>query len=220
MSVPFPPLPTAPGAPARVYLAGPEVFLPDADRRLDELVACCRAHGVAGVRPSDGGLGGARAPAGTAMAQRLYDENVALLRGCDAVVANLMPFRGPVEPDSGTVFEVGMAIALGKPVAAYLPEPRLPYAERVRRHLPTRVDACGALWDECQGMRVEAFGEPLNLMLSRSTPTFGSFVEALVHVVGALGRCDARARRNAPAGGAVRADRAALAGGRAASGRS
>jgi nucleoside 2-deoxyribosyltransferase len=185
-------------SPFRIYLAGPEVFLPDASACFDAMEARCRAAGVRGVRPSDGGLAAGSTATGRAMARRIYEENVELVRGCDAVVANLMPFRGAIEPDSGTVFEIGVAVALGKPVAAWLPEPALPYSERVRRHLPTRRDATGALWDEVQGMLVEGFGEPLNLMLSCSTRLFPTFDEALAHVCAVLGAgCAAQARAEA-----------------------
>ena len=41
-----------------------------------------------------------------------------MIQRADLVMANLNPFRG-AEPDSGTAFEVGYAIACGKPVWAY-----------------------------------------------------------------------------------------------------
>ncbi|KAG0771625.1 hypothetical protein G6F22_016323 [Rhizopus arrhizus] len=55
---------------------------------------------------------------GPALAQWIYRENVALIRRADMVMANLNAFRG-AEPDSGTAFEVGYAIACGKPVWGY-----------------------------------------------------------------------------------------------------
>lgn len=166
-------------SPPSIYLAGPDVFRPDAASRYERMQRHCAALGLVGLRPSDGTSGeGACAD----LAQRIYEGNVALIRRCDALVANLAPFRGHVEPDSGTVFEVGVAIALGKPVAAYLPQPRLSYAERVARHFPTRTDGSGTLWDDSDGSWVEGFGEPLNLMLSRSTRLFGSFEAALAHL--------------------------------------
>jgi nucleoside 2-deoxyribosyltransferase len=162
-----------------VYLAGPDVFRPDAADCFARMERYCAVHGLHGLRPSDGGLGEGTAATDAALPQRIYEGNVALIRRCDAVVANLQPFRGQVEPDSGTVFEIGMAVALGKPVAAYLPQPGLSYAERVGRHFPTRRDASGAVWDEASGLLVEGFGEPLNLMLSRSTHLFESFEQAV-----------------------------------------
>ena len=167
-----------------VYLAGPDVFRPDAEACYARMERLCAALGLTGLRPSDGGP-----PAGagnTALAQRIYEGNVALIRRCDAVVANLQPHRGLVEPDSGTVFEVGVAVALGKPVAGYLPRPELSYAERVRHHFPTRTDAGGTEWDDTHGLWIEGFGEPMNLMLSRSTRLFGSFEAALEHLARTL----------------------------------
>jgi len=43
-----------------------------------------------------------------------------LIDAADMVIANLNPFRGNIEPDSGTVWEVGYAIGRGKPVVGYL----------------------------------------------------------------------------------------------------
>lgn len=172
--------------PPRVYLAGPDVFRPDAADCFARMERHCAVLGLQGLRPSDGGIGAGTTATGAALAQRIYDGNVALIRRCDAVIANLGPFRGHVEPDSGTVFEVGMAVALGKPVAAYLPQPGTSYAERVARHFPTRRDASGALWDEAHGLLVEGFGEPMNLMLSRSTHLFESFEQALSHLADLL----------------------------------
>jgi nucleoside 2-deoxyribosyltransferase len=175
-----------PHEPPLVYLAGPDVFRPDAADCYARMEQYCAALGLRGQRPSDGGLAAGTTATGTALAQRIYDGNVALIRRCDAVTANLGPFRGHVEPDSGTVFEVGMAVALGKPVAAYLPQPGLSYAERVARHFPTRRDASGTVWDDAHGLMVEGFGEPINLMLSRSTRLFESFEQALSHLADVL----------------------------------
>ena len=172
-------------APPSIYLAGPDVFRPDAASRYARMERLCADLGLVGLRPSDGAPGDGGGT-GADLAQRIYEGNVALIRRCDAVVANLAPFRGHVEPDSGTVFEVGVAIALGKPVAAYVPQPTLSYAERVARHFPTRTDASGTLWDDAHGTWVEGFGEPLNLMLSRSTRLFGSFEAALEHLARTL----------------------------------
>jgi nucleoside 2-deoxyribosyltransferase len=167
-----------------VYLAGPDVFRPDAQACYARMERQCAALGLVGLRPSDGGP--AAGADGPAHAQRIYDGNVALIRRSDAVVANLQPFRGLIEPDSGTVFELGVAVALGKPVAGYLPLPELSYADRVRRHFPTRTDAGGTEWDDTHGLWIEGFGEPLNLMLSRSTSLFGSFEQAIQHLAAVL----------------------------------
>ncbi|WP_311737065.1 nucleoside 2-deoxyribosyltransferase [Variovorax guangxiensis] len=47
------------------------------------------------------------------IAQRIFEINMGLLQRADGVIANLAPFRG-IEPDSGTVFGVGVAVARGR----------------------------------------------------------------------------------------------------------
>jgi nucleoside 2-deoxyribosyltransferase len=144
-----------------VYLAGFDVFLPDAEAHGGRLKALCAAHGFEGLFPLDN-----RAPrelSGPALAQWIYRENVGLIRRADMVMANLNPFRG-AEPDSGTAFEVGYAIACGKPVWGYT------------RQAGSLIDqvAVGAADDgvarrvDAEGYTVEDFGLSLNLMLACS----------------------------------------------------
>ena len=100
-----------------VYLAGFDVFYPDALARGEYLKALCATHGLEGLYPLDAALPeGLSDPAGW-----ICQANLDSLRRADAVLANLGHFRGN-EPDSGTVFEVGFACALGKPVWAYFPD--------------------------------------------------------------------------------------------------
>ena len=174
----------------KIYLAGPDVFFRNANAHFDGLQARCAALGLLGVRPSDGGLSQAAEASkgsGNEIAQRIYAANVVLIRDCDAVLANLMPFRNPLEPDSGTVFEVGMAVALGKPVAGFVPDLGLAYEDKVARVCGLQRDAAGLAWDVSHGFMIEAFGQPMNLMLSRSTALFGSADEALAHLAALWG---------------------------------
>jgi nucleoside 2-deoxyribosyltransferase len=142
----------------RIYLAGPDVFRPDAIAHGRRLVALCAEHGFEGVFPYADtlpqGLGAAQ------LAQHIYATNIAHIEACDAVLANLDFFRGP-EPDSGTCFEVGYAVARGKPVVGYVPEVGS-FAERIRCRHPAAV--AGAT--DAQGWELEEFGLPLNLMLA------------------------------------------------------
>ncbi len=144
----------------RLYLAGPDVFRPDAAAHGRALVALCAEFGYTGVFPLDESLP-ADAPMDAATATRIYRANVAHIDGCDAVLANLDFFRGP-EPDSGTCFEVGYAVARGKPVVGYVPETGT-FAERIRRRHPHAVGQ-GML--DANGWQLEEFGLPLNLMLA------------------------------------------------------
>ncbi|GLK67486.1 nucleoside 2-deoxyribosyltransferase [Hansschlegelia plantiphila] len=135
----------------KAYLAGPEVFLPDAVEIGARKKAICRAHRFEGLYPIDDSVVGE----GGAAARRIFAANIGLIRSCDLVLANLTPFRG-VSADVGTAFEVGAAFAIGKPVFAYSNEPRS-YSERATP----------------DGMAIEDFGGFDNLML---TEALGGFV--------------------------------------------
>ena len=159
-------MPSSPRPLPRIYLAGPDVFRPDAAAVFSQLKALCTQLGCVGLEPSDGGIATGFQGSDAELAQRIYDGNIALIREADGVLANLMDFRG-LEPDSGTVFEVGYAVALGKPVAAY-GVPAGSYAQRVSATTPCAADAAGVLREQASGLMVEGLGQPLNLMLARS----------------------------------------------------
>ena len=143
----------------RLYLAGPDVFRPDAADHGRQLVALCAQHGFRAVFPLAAALPDGLSP--QALARHIYQANVDHIAECDAVLANLDFFRGP-EPDSGTCFEVGYAVARGKPVIGYVPEEGS-LAERIRRRYPQAV---GAGLVDAAGWQLEEFGLPLNLMLA------------------------------------------------------
>lgn len=164
---------------ASLYLAGPDVFRPDAHARGRELKALCAQFGFEGLFPLDQDVPGhVTDPA--EQARWIYRANIALIERADAVLANLDFFRGP-EPDSGTCFEVGYAVAKGKPVFGYIPE-QGSFAQRIRRRHPQAIGADGVL--DTQGWNIEEFGLPLNLMLSVPAPlVVGDARAALVQLL-------------------------------------
>lgn len=136
----------------RVYLAGPDVFLPEPLARGDALKAICARHGLQGVFPLDGIPDEPRFWASLPEARRIALCNEAHIAGSDALIANLTPFRGP-SADAGTVFELGFMRALGRPVFGWTND-ATPFAQRTRAAVP--VD---------DGMAVEDFGMLDNLMI-------------------------------------------------------
>lgn len=152
----------------KVYIAGPDVFRPDVLAWADDVRARCRACGLEALIPLDGD---ATTPHG------IYASNIDMVRAADVVVANLNPFRG-AEPDSGTSFEVGFALALGKRVIGYIHSQEL-LCERVARlqGRPLAREADAVL--DADGLRVENFGLPLNLMLAVPVTLVAGFDEAL-----------------------------------------
>ncbi|MES2187807.1 MAG: nucleoside 2-deoxyribosyltransferase [Pseudomonadota bacterium] len=180
------PIPTAKAGAARprIYLAGPDVFFRHSRQIFDTLKAHCARLGLEGVEPSDGGLSEGFAGSDEALAQSIYEGNVRLIREADGVLANLVCFRGH-EPDAGTVFEVGFAIALGKPVVAYGVADGT-YADRVSAAIPCGKDAAGLLRETESGAMVEGLGQRLNLMLTRSAAIEVSAEAALERLAGLL----------------------------------
>lgn len=139
-----------------VYLAGPDVFFPEAVRIAEEHKALCRRYGFEPLHPID---------QPTLASKHIFDTNIGLLKRADAVVANLNPFRG-AEVDSGAAFEVGFAIARGIPVVGYLSSNES-VVERVTRCFGPLVRTDGVCRD-VDGNLVENFGHPVNLMLAES----------------------------------------------------
>jgi nucleoside 2-deoxyribosyltransferase len=156
----------------RVYLAGPDVFLPDAAARAATLKAVCARHGLRGVSPLDPPEAAPVAGVALDEARQIALRNEAHMAGCAALIANLTPFRGP-SADVGTAFELGFMRALGRPVFAWSNRAR-GLAERTRDFLGDAAtrDADGA-WRDGDGLLIEAFGLVDNLMLDSAVLASG-----------------------------------------------
>jgi len=155
----------------RVYLAGPEVFLPDALVTGKRKIKLCATHGLIGLFPLDQSLDlHGMAPKDQARAIALANED--LMRSADAIIANLTPFRG-VSMDSGTAFEVGFMRALGRPVFGYTESADV-YRSRCERFRATSGD-----WRDGDraAYQIEDFGLAENLMINVAVSETGAAVE-------------------------------------------
>ena len=117
----------------RVYLAGPDVFLPDAEEVGALKKAICQKFGFTGVFPLDTDLDPGDYDTSGEFGMAIYQGNTDLISECQILIANLTPFRGP-SADVGTVFELGLARGLGLTVLGYSNDPR-PFAERSREYV-------------------------------------------------------------------------------------
>ncbi len=100
----------------RAYLAGPEVFLPNAREILDRKIALARSYGFTQVSPGDLAV-----PETETRRQRglaISSINEKLMMSADLIIANLTPFRG-IAADIGTAFELGFMCARGCPAFAF-----------------------------------------------------------------------------------------------------
>ena len=142
----------------KIYLAGPDVFLPDALEVGRQKTEICRRHGLVGLYPLDNVVDRAAADASL----RIFKANEAMMDQADAVIANLTSFRGPGAD--------GVA-ARGKLCLGYSNDPAA-YADRVRRTTKVSVEA-GRLTD-ADGLTVEDFGHNDNLMIIHALDLYGA----------------------------------------------
>lgn len=131
----------------KVYLAGPDVFKPNAIDIGKSLVKQLAEHDLEGLFPLDNEFGKGNTPTGLGIAEA----NTNMIERCDGVLAHLVPFRGP-SADVGTVWECAYAKALGKIVVGYGYNP-IDYKDKVIGKVPH------------DGMMVENFGVWDNIML-------------------------------------------------------
>lgn len=163
-----------------IYLAGPGVFRRDAEAYGAALKRRCRAVGLVPLWPLDN-QPTATAPAD--IAAEIRTMNCAMIQRASAVIADISPFRGP-NMDPGTAFEIGYAVALGKPVFPYSDTSESLLDRTVQAIAATRAD--GKAFDE-SGMEIEDFGLGENLMIATCAVAIcGSFDDALTRAASAL----------------------------------
>lgn len=138
----------------KVYLAGPDVFHPQARAIAAAKKALCARAGLEALFPLDSVIEADPDEPKPILARKIFLSNRAMIEACAAVLANLTPFRGP-SVDPGTAMEIGLAYGLGKRVIGYSNVGET-FAARTRAFLRLRADEC----------EVEDFG-PLtdNLMI-------------------------------------------------------
>ena len=122
------------------------------------------------------GVSGITVPGKPKDAAPVFESCLDMIRSCDAMVADITPFRGD-EPDAGTVFEIATAYALGKLVVAYTHDTRLTHERHLHNGSKTEW---GALL--CRsGFLVEQFGLPCNVMVAQACKVivFGDATSAL-----------------------------------------
>jgi nucleoside 2-deoxyribosyltransferase len=148
----------------KIYLAGPDVFLPDAIELGRRKVQLCARHGLVGLYPLDNAI------AANDASLQIFGGNEAMMNEASAIIANLTPFRGP-GADAGTVYELGYMAGRGKLCLGYTNDPA-PYADRVRAF--TEVTSRDGRLIDAQGLTVEDFGLADNLMMIHALDLHGS----------------------------------------------
>lgn len=141
----------------RAYLAGPDVFLPNAAAHAQAKVAICARYGIEGCPPLNEDLESlARLPPEDAW-RAIYTKDVEMMDAADLVIANLTPFRG-ASADAGTLVELGWFLGRGRPVFGYS-NSATPFSARSAAQV-------AAVPDPIPGLTVEGFGLADNLMIA------------------------------------------------------
>ncbi|MDB5515589.1 MAG: hypothetical protein JWQ17_2347 [Tardiphaga sp.] len=150
----------------KIYLAGPDVFLPDAREVGRGKVEICARFGMTGLYPLDNAIDLSTADASL----QIFRGNAAMMDDADAIIANLTPFRGP-GADAGTVYELGYMAGLGKFCLGYSNDPSA-YADRAAKF--TDVHASNGQLIDAEGLTVEDFGLSDNLMMVHALDLHGA----------------------------------------------
>ena len=140
----------------RAYLAGPDVFLPDAVGHARAKMAICARYGIEGLSPLNENVAGLEGMPAEEAWRAIFEKDVEMMERAEFVIANLTPFRG-ASADSGTLVEVGWFLGRGRGIFGYS-NVATPFAERSRAQVASVPDAMA-------GLMVEGFGLADNLMI-------------------------------------------------------
>jgi nucleoside 2-deoxyribosyltransferase len=146
------------------YLAGPDVFLPEARAHAARKVEICARYGLRGLPPLNEDVEDLSDLVAEAAWTTIYDKDIAMMEQSDIIIANLTPFAG-ASADSGTLIEVGWFLGRGKPVFGYS-NSAMGFSDRMIEQL-ARSDAADL------GLMVESFGLPDNLMIAGAVKSGG-----------------------------------------------
>jgi nucleoside 2-deoxyribosyltransferase len=150
----------------KVYLAGPDVFLPDAVEIGRKKVSLCDRYGLIGLFPLDNEID----PSARDASLQIFRGNEAMMDRADVIVANLTPFRGP-SADAGTVYELGYMAGRNKLCLGYTNDPAI-YACRVAGTAGLEKQADDRMIDG-GGFTVENFDQLDNLMIVHTLDIHG-----------------------------------------------
>lgn len=148
----------------KIYLAGFDVFYPNAIEVLDEKKKLCEAYGFIGLAPLDNEVDFSQSK--EKIREVIYKANVELMREADILCVNLNAFRHG-EPDPGTVFEIGYGAGLGKEIYIYVDSTDT-MLEKTRANDPQCTCKDG-VWFDGNGLMIEDFDGMFNLMITEST---------------------------------------------------
>ncbi len=151
----------------KIYLAGPDVFRENAIEHLNGLKELCKQYKFEGLAPLDNVIEIPECDKFTPKHSNLiFKANFDLIKECDVIIANIVPFRGACI-DDGTAWEIGCGFAFGKKIYGY--------SELYTRTLVDITDRYrGSMGDyDDEYVIIENFGNGVNLMICDSIKESG-----------------------------------------------
>ncbi|MFA5366358.1 MAG: nucleoside 2-deoxyribosyltransferase [Dehalococcoidia bacterium] len=103
-----------------IYLAGPDVFRANAMEHFAEMKALCNKYDFEGMSPFDNENVFKGEQYSKEHGVFIFKINVNVIKLCDVIIANLVPFRGACI-DDGTAWEMGCGYANNKILYGYTP---------------------------------------------------------------------------------------------------
>jgi len=170
------------------YLAGPDVFYPDALQRGAEKKAKLASVGITGHFPSDNEIGAEEFHDPRRASRLIGAANEQMMLDCcgtgriGVILANMEPYHGP-SMDVGTGCEVGFMSALATLknniiIIGYTNDPRTFETRVIEDLYKKNVSVKNGRIYGADGMMIEAFGGVDNLMITHAVEKTGGAVVA------------------------------------------
>ncbi|WP_439596018.1 nucleoside 2-deoxyribosyltransferase [Falsiroseomonas sp.] len=138
------------------YLAGPDVFLPEAPAQAARKSAICARHGITALPPLNEDVASMASMPEAEAWRVIFAKDLAMMERADLVIANLTPFRG-ASADAGTLVELGWFLGRGRPAFGY--------SNSATSFAARSAAQTAAVPDPMPGLTVGGFGLPDNLMI-------------------------------------------------------
>ncbi len=148
----------------RIYLGGPDTTFHHSHKTGARKKALCAERGFEGLWPLDNPI--PEKADGSPQDAEIYRKILTLMETSHCAIFNLSAFRGPAADDR-TAFELGYAIALGKPCFGYVNDP-MTISERTAQLGLVDYDEAKGEWRVGHGQLVENWGHPQNLMIANA----------------------------------------------------
>ena len=154
----------------KVYLAGPDVFLPNAPAHAERKRAICARHGLVALAPLNEDVASLAAMPEAEAWRMIFAKDMVMMASADLAIVNLTPFRGP-SADAGTLVELGWFLGAGKQAFGYSNSATL-FAARNAAFLD-------GVPDTLAGLSVGGFGLADNLMIPGALERAGGLAMVL-----------------------------------------